>query len=187
MCGRHVLHNKWVFKAKTGADGKGERYKARLVACGNEQLFGVDYTLTYATVMELGTFKINLVLSRRWKVPARHGDVPNAYVKADQEENLDIYMMIPGGVQVAQEALDYQEVADKRQLAFFLKKSLYGLKQAERLWSKLLHCKLTELNFRQCTMDMCLNVNRTDTSVTVVGVYIDDLLVSGTTSSGLVG
>ena len=81
----HVLHNKWVFKENTDADGKVELYKARIVACGNKQLFGVNYTFIFAAVMELGTVKIILVLSRRRNVLARHGDVPNAYVKADQK------------------------------------------------------------------------------------------------------
>ena len=65
-------------KTKTVADGNVERYKARLVVCGNEQLLGIDYTQTFAAVMELGTIKDILVLPRRWYVPARHGDVPNA-------------------------------------------------------------------------------------------------------------
>lgn len=74
----HVLHNKWAFKTNTDANGDIRRYKALLVVCGNEQVFGVDYTLTFAAVMGLGTVKIIFVLSRRWNVPARHGDVPNA-------------------------------------------------------------------------------------------------------------
>ena len=78
----HVLHNKWVYKTKMDANGDIERYKARLVVCGNEQVFGVDFNLTFAAVMDLSTVKMILLLSRRWKVPARHGDVPNAYVKA---------------------------------------------------------------------------------------------------------
>ena len=41
----HVLHNKWVYKTRTNANGDIERYKARLVVCGNEQVFGVDYNL----------------------------------------------------------------------------------------------------------------------------------------------
>ena len=41
-----VLHTKWVFETKTEEDGKIERYRAKLVACWNEQLFRVDYELT---------------------------------------------------------------------------------------------------------------------------------------------
>ena len=55
-----------MFKTKTEADGNVEVYKTRLVACGNEQLFGIDYTLTFAAVMELGIVKIFLGLSRPW-------------------------------------------------------------------------------------------------------------------------
>ena len=82
--GAHVLHNKWVYKTKTDANGYIERYKDRLVVCGNEQVLRVKYTLTFSEVMDLGTVKLILVLSRRWNVPARHGDVPNAYVKAER-------------------------------------------------------------------------------------------------------
>ena len=60
-------------------------------------MLGVDYTLTFAAVMELATVNLILVLSGRWNVPARHGDVPNAYVKAEKEEHLDIYMKVPMG------------------------------------------------------------------------------------------
>ncbi|KAE9006193.1 hypothetical protein PF005_g12884 [Phytophthora fragariae] len=37
-----VLHSKCVFKAKKHVDGSVERYKGRLVACGNDQSYGVD-------------------------------------------------------------------------------------------------------------------------------------------------
>ena len=39
----NALHTKWVFKTKTDAHGDLERLKDRLVACGNEQVFGVDF------------------------------------------------------------------------------------------------------------------------------------------------
>lgn len=60
-----VLYKKWVFKTKMDANGDMERYKARPMACDNEQLFGVDYTLAFAAVMELSTVKVILVRSRR--------------------------------------------------------------------------------------------------------------------------
>ena len=85
-----LLHTKWVYKTKTDASGKVERFKARLVACGNEQQYGVNYMLTFAGVIELSTCKIIFALVRLWGVPAKHGDIPNAYVKAEMEDGLDI-------------------------------------------------------------------------------------------------
>ena len=51
------------------------RGKARLVACENEQLFGIDYNLTFAALIGLGTVKAILIISRRRNVPARHGNI----------------------------------------------------------------------------------------------------------------
>lgn len=51
------LHTKWVFKRKTDANGNLERFKARMVACGQKQVFGVNYDMTFAAVMDLGTAK----------------------------------------------------------------------------------------------------------------------------------
>ena len=59
----HVLYTKWVYKTKTDADGAIERFKARLVACGNDQVYGVDYGLAFDAVMELSTVKVILVLA----------------------------------------------------------------------------------------------------------------------------
>ena len=51
------------------------------------------------------------------------------------------------------------------------------MKQAGRLWSKLLHGKLEEAKFTRCVTDMCLYYKRDDNDTTLVGVYVDDLLV----------
>ena len=48
-------------------------------------MFRVDCTLTFAAVMNMGTVKLILMLSRQWNVPERHGDVLNAYAKAKNE------------------------------------------------------------------------------------------------------
>ena len=55
--GTNALHTKWVYKTKTDSRGDLERLKTRLVACGNEQVLGADYTLTFAAVMDLSTSK----------------------------------------------------------------------------------------------------------------------------------
>jgi hypothetical protein len=120
--------------------------------------------------MELSPVKVILVFARRWRVPARHGDIPNAYVKAEKEQHLEIYLAIPKGMVVPEEVLRACGVSSYKKLALRLKKSLYGLKQAGRLWSQLLHAKLVELGFMRCITDMCLYYKRDGNEMTIVGV-----------------
>ena len=162
--GSHILRRKWGFKTKTYASVDVERYKARLVACANKKFLGVDYTLTFAAVMELITVNVILVLSRRWNVPARHGDVPKAYVKAEKEPHLDVYMKFPKEMKIDEMGLKRYGVNDSSKLALLLKKSLYALKQAGRLWSKLLHSRCARRGFLNARR-ICVNtLRRTKTS-----------------------
>ncbi|KAE9207773.1 hypothetical protein PF004_g16945 [Phytophthora fragariae] len=178
-----LLHTKWVFKTKTHADGTVERYKGRLVVCGNEQEYGIDYIVTFSAVLDLTTGKLIFVMAHVWEVPAHHGDVPSAYVKADKEEGLEIYLYIPDGMEISDKLLALLGVKHKGQLALRLIKSLYGLKQAGRLWNRLLHKILVKLGFCQCYTDGCLYYKRDAGGVTLVGAYVDDLLVTGTSNA----
>ena len=58
--------------------------------------------------------------------------------------------------------------------------SIYGQKQAGRLWNDLLHKHLLNLNFQQCKTDLCLYFKRSQDQLIIVGVYVDDLLVTST-------
>jgi len=57
---------KWVFKRKTGVDGKVETYKARLVAKGYRQKQGVDYDKTFTTVTMLKSIRILLAIATHY-------------------------------------------------------------------------------------------------------------------------
>lgn len=91
----HSLHSKWVYKTNKDANGDLERYKARLVTCENEEVFGRDYNITIAAVMEMSSVKLILALARKWRAPAKHGDTSNAYVKAKKEPDLNFFFAYP--------------------------------------------------------------------------------------------
>ncbi|CAI7885442.1 unnamed protein product [Closterium sp. NIES-53] len=56
--GRKAITSKWLFKIKSDADGKIERYKSRLVAKGYQQKEKVDYKELFAPVGEQRSFMV---------------------------------------------------------------------------------------------------------------------------------
>lgn len=63
---------------------------ARLVGRGDLQIKGESYMLTYSAVISMVSIRIIVIFSIIWRIPARHGNVPSAYVKASLEEDYKI-------------------------------------------------------------------------------------------------
>lgn len=128
--------------------------------------------------MALSTLKVILVLALSWGVPARHGDIPNTYVKAFKEEHSEIFFAVLQGMIVCEETL--------KQLGVHLYDSrnpFYELNQAGRLWSELLDAKLVDAGFSRCVSDAGLYFRRHKFELTVVSVYVNDLLVNSSHNS----
>ncbi|DBA03783.1 TPA: hypothetical protein N0F65_005673, partial [Lagenidium giganteum] len=69
-----------------------------LGACGNEQVYGVNYTVTFSAVMEQVTCKFVFAIGVVGRVPAEHYDVPSAYPRAGKEDGLEVILSIPQGM-----------------------------------------------------------------------------------------
>ena len=72
----------------------------------------------------------------------------------------------------------YFEVSDKEDHVYYLKKSLYGLKQSGKQWFGKLNGFLKELNLRQMEEDPCVYSIRDGDKILILAVYVDDLIVA---------
>nr|GEW73041.1 ribonuclease H-like domain, reverse transcriptase, RNA-dependent DNA polymerase [Tanacetum cinerariifolium] len=59
-------------------------------------------------------------------------------------------------------------------------KALYRLRQAPRAWNVKLDQTLKSLDFKKCNLKQVVYTRRSKTSTLIVGVYVDDLIITGT-------
>ncbi|CAI7870426.1 unnamed protein product [Closterium sp. NIES-54] len=69
--GRKAITSKWLFKIKSDADGKIERYKSRLVAKGYQQKAKMDYKELFAPVVKPTTLRTLLAGAAINGIPQR--------------------------------------------------------------------------------------------------------------------
>ena len=91
-------------------------------------------------------------------------EVLTAFLNGHLEE--EIYMEQPEG---------YIK-PEQEHLVCKLKKSIYGLKQSSRCWSKAFTGFMTEIGFKQSTLDPCVFM-RTRHELEILAVYVDDLIL----------
>lgn len=70
-------------------------------------------------------------------------------------------------------------VKGQEENVYKLKKALYGLRQAPRTWNIKLNQILRGLNFQRCSKEPSLYRKEENKKLLVVVVYVDDLLVTG--------
>ena len=122
--GANVMRCHFVFTVKRLSDGSIEKFKARLVADGNTQKAGVDFDRIFSTVVKSQTIRAVLIYACLHKLNLSSIDVRQAYCRGDADR--DLFMSPPPGVT--------SRDSRGRQLVCRLKRSLYGLKQAGRIW-----------------------------------------------------
>jgi hypothetical protein len=117
--GRKVLKGKWVYKYKRGADGRVLHHKARWVVKGYEQLLGINYNDTFASVVKPMSYKALFAIAAALDLEIEQMDVKTAFLYGTVEE--EIYVQQPEGLR------------DNTGRVCRLKKALYGLKQSPRV------------------------------------------------------
>jgi hypothetical protein len=165
--GRRAIGLKWVFKVKRDEAGSVVKHKARLVVKGYAQRKGIDYDEVFAPVARLDTVRLLIALAadRGWEM--HHLDVKSAFLNGDLHE--EVFVQQPGGF--------VKEGSEHKVLR--LRKALYGLHQAPRAWNAKLDCTLSSLGFVRSSSEPAIYTRRSNSSQLVVGVYVDDLVITG--------
>ena len=66
-----------------------------------------------------------------------------------------------------------------------LKKSLYRLKHAPREWCSKMDAFLLSQNFQRCKSDMNVYIQKYDGNFLIIVLYVDDLLITGSTVASI--
>lgn len=160
--GKRPIGSKWVFKLKQNKD-KSIRYKARLVARGYSQKEGIDYEETYSPVVKYSSIRYLIALAAKMNLHIRQIDVVTAFLHGDLKE--EIYMLQP------------KAFNDGTHRVCRLNKSIYGLKQASRMWYEKMTDFLTKNGLKQSTNDQCVYYYHGRTRFFILALYVDDMLI----------
>ncbi|XP_074374435.1 uncharacterized protein LOC141714838 [Apium graveolens] len=158
---------KWVFTVKYKSDGSIERHKARLVAIGFTQTYGIDYQESFAHVAKLNIIRVLLSLAANLDWPLHQLDIKNAFLNGDLKE--EIYMELPPG---------FKSVGKIRQVCK-LKKTIYGLKQSPRGWFERFTKVVRQQGYKQAHVDHTLFYKHEGGKSTILIVYVDDIILTG--------
>lgn len=138
-------------------------------------MYGIDYKETFAPTIRWESVRIFLAIATMLGTILLQMDVIGAYLESPlSQNNQPIYMKIPQGCRVGREGLVCK-----------ILKSLYGLKQAGRLWNKTTIKFFRKIGFVLTNADPCILAYRQDNVFIIVGVYVDDLMLASQSQDGL--
>lgn len=168
--GVDIMRCHCIFTVKANKDGSIERYKCRLVADGNTQTYGVNFQDIFATVVKFSTFRLALHLAavRDYNITAI--DISTAFLYG-AIDNDSCYMDMPEGLP--------KYDAEGYELVCHLLKSIYGLRQAPRVWFNHFKASLLAFGFLQSNVDPCLFYYfNDDRDIVLYGLlWVDDLVL----------
>ena len=120
-----------------------------------------------APVVKYKTLRLLLAMTTVYDLELEQMDVKTTFLHGDLDET--IYMRQPKGF------IDYVHPNH----ACLLNKSIYGLKQSPRAWFERFTRAVKGFGYKQCLADHTLFVKHSNHKLTIIIVYVDDIVVTG--------
>ncbi|SGY38242.1 BQ5605_C003g01985 [Microbotryum silenes-dioicae] len=157
-----VLGSRFVFRTKRDQHGRIKSYKGRLVARGDSQRSGIDFDETFAPVAKFTSIRALLALAAAHGYHVHQADIDKAYLHGKLDTPL--YIRVPKGIYMPGKVLQ-------------LHRSLYGLRQAGRIWNDKIDSALSALGYVATESDHCVYVRTAGDERHYIALYVDDLLM----------
>ncbi|GMF42036.1 unnamed protein product [Phytophthora fragariaefolia] len=160
-----LINARWVRSLKSDQHGYVTRFKSWVVALGNYQRPGIDFTETFTSVARMPSFRMITTPAAVLHPLLSGGDINTAYMNAllkilQYLKSIDGYSCGINGPM------------------YMMVKALYGLRQFGREWNtELTHWLLARGYLRSLT-EPCLYYKIEAEPIVLVLVYVDDIVVA---------
>jgi hypothetical protein len=162
--GTVALKTQLVLDIKRDPYGNIDKYKCRFVACGNQQVEGVDFFDLFAPTAQIDSFRTLISIAAQQRLYIHQIDVSTAFLNGELEE--EVYVELPSTIA-------------PRGTYWKLEKSMYGLRQAARAWHTKMCKALISKGFRQSHTDPCVFYRGYGRDLVYLLVHVDDGLIVG--------
>ena len=170
----NVVGNKWVYAQKFLGNDEGTwKPKARLVTKGFQQIPGIDYFETHASVVRFESLRIVCAIATMRDMEMAQDDIEKAYLNATPSET--IYMEQPPGY-VSKEFPDH---------VCLMLRALYGFMQSGNNWWEDLDRTWAGMGFSRSRADECVRARFDLDGLVISATYTDDITELGDTAEGL--
>ncbi|PLW35803.1 hypothetical protein PCASD_15704 [Puccinia coronata f. sp. avenae] len=164
--GLKALGARWVFTIKRMPDGSIDKFRARYVAKGFNQVMGTDCNETYAPTASLNTLRMLLSIAQTKNYPTASFDISSAYLYSPIEE--EVYVQPPVEI-----------VPEWKGKIMRLKKAMYGTRQAARCWWKFFSGKMMAFGLTASKLEPSLYYCKRGEEFVVIWLHVDDGFAMG--------
>jgi hypothetical protein len=135
------------------------KYKARLVVCGYSQIYGIDYTETFAPTTPILNVTIMAHIGKVMNSYISSFDVKGAFLEGNNDHVQYCYL---------------PEQLFGPNYRVRIVKSLYGQKQSPKIWNDHLNNILIRMGFTRCPVSPCLYSYINGKDYLFITIHVDD-------------
>jgi hypothetical protein len=160
---------------KFSADGIFDKWKGRIAAMGNMLKRKVNTESTSPT-MDMASLFLLINIANHYGCDMEAFDIPSAYLNCDLNEMIHMILDRDTAKILCRIDSSYNEyVRSDGTILVKLRKNLYGLREAGRKWYDHIKSHLIKQGYQQLTTDPCVFFKRSQTSFSILGLYVDDI------------